>query len=106
MYAIDVENLKLKDTTSSRDFIATESRLKTAQKGIPKHKKVQTIDEFKNVLFNNNKQSFVFNRIGSKKLDVFNIKQEKVGLVNFDDKRYILDGINTLAFGNYKIKKE
>ena len=90
MYAIDVENLELKN----------------AQKGIPRHKKVQSIDEFKNVLFNNYKHSFDFNRIGSKKLDVFNIKQEKVGLVNFDDKRYVLDGINTLAFGHYKIKKE
>ena len=56
MYAISVENSELKDATSSRDFIATESaerptaspksRLKTAQKGIPRHKKVQTIDEF------------------------------------------------------------
>ena len=89
MYTIDVENLELKN----------------AQKGIPRHKKVQTIDEFKNVLFNNYKHSLVFNRIGSKKLDVFNIKQEKVGLVNFDDKRHLLDGINTLAFGHYKIKK-
>jgi hypothetical protein len=39
-----------------------------------------------------------------KKIDIFNIKQEKVRLVNFDDKRYVLDGIDTLAFGNYKMK--
>ena len=32
-------------------------------------------------------------------------KQNKIGLSPLDTKRYILDdGVNTLAYGNYKIK--
>ena len=37
----------------------------------------------------------------------YTIKETKLALNNFDDKRYILpDGVTTLAHGHYKIPKE
>ena len=46
-----------------------------------------------------------FNTIRSYKHDVYSISQTKIGLCSFDDKRYLLDNVNTLAYGNYRIKK-
>lgn len=84
MYYVDIQN----------------DKPKTAQKGIVKHKMIKDPNYFKKVLFQNEQHFFNFSRIGSKKLTVETINQEKVGLVNFDDKRFILDdGINTLAYG-------
>ena len=59
------------------------------------------------MLFNSSKPKIEFNRIGSKMLDIYNIHVKKVGLSNFDGKRYILeDGINELAYGHYSIIKD
>ena len=34
--------------------------------------------------------------------DIFTIKQNKVGLTSYDDKRYLLEN-ETLAYGHYEI---
>ena len=35
--------------------------------------------------------------------EIFSVKQNKVSLCNYDNKRYILDnGVDTLPFGHYK----
>jgi hypothetical protein len=79
---------------------------KLAEKGVPKHKKHDEIDIYKGILFNETQNFVEFNRIGSKRMNVYTIYQKKIALSNFDDKRYILDdGINTLAFGHYKINE-
>ena len=42
----------------------------------------------------------------SKQHQIFQIKQTKLGLSAYDDKNYWLDdGMNTLSFGNYKLRK-
>jgi hypothetical protein len=42
--------------------------------------------------------------IRSEKHTLNSIEVTKDGLINYDDKRYLLsDGINTLSFGHYKI---
>ena len=46
-----------------------------------------------------------FNTIRSYKHEVYSISQNKIGLCSFDDKRYLLDNVNTLSYGHYKIKK-
>ena len=46
------------------------------------------------------------NLIRSKKHNLQIINVNKLGLSGFDDKRYILDsGIDTLAFGHYRIQQ-
>jgi len=76
---------------------------KLAEKGVPKHKKHNSIQFYEDILFNETQNFVEFNRIGSNKLDIYTINQKKVALSNFDDKRFILDdGITTLAHGHYK----
>ena len=44
------------------------------------------------------------NQIRSERHEIYSIKLNKIGLSPYDDKRYILnDGMNTLAYGHYKI---
>ena len=44
------------------------------------------------------------NQIRSESHEIYSIKLNKIGLSPYDDKRYILnDGMNTLAYGHYKI---
>ena len=79
---------------------------KIAEKGVPRHKKHYNIEIYKDILFNETRNFVEYNRIGSKKLDVYTLQQKKVALSNFDDKRYILDdGITTLAHGHYRISR-
>ena len=76
------------------------------QKGVPTNKQVRDINEYKDVLFNDKQTEVNFNRIGSKKMDIYTINQDKKALKNFDDKSYIMnDGINTMAYGHYKLIK-
>jgi len=47
-----------------------------------------------------------FLKIASRKHNLYTIEQSKLAISGYDDKRYILDdGINTLAYGHYKISK-
>jgi hypothetical protein len=86
--------------------IGDNYEFKIAEKGVPKHKKHDEINIYKDILFNETQNFVEFNRIGSKRMNVYTIHEKKIALSNFDDKRYILDdGINTLAFGHYKINE-
>lgn len=46
-----------------------------------------------------------FNNIRSYNHELKSIEQTKIGLNSFDDKRYLIDKINTLAHGHCQIKK-
>jgi hypothetical protein len=41
----------------------------------------------------------------SEKHEIYTTKTTKIGLSSFDDKRFILDGVNSLSYGHYKINK-
>ncbi|XP_074604049.1 uncharacterized protein LOC141857450 [Brevipalpus obovatus] len=43
-------------------------------------------------------------RIGSKNHTIVGVNEEKLSLTPFDDKRYALNNIDTLAYGNYRIE--
>lgn len=77
---------------------------KITGKGIPKRKlKEICFDEMKEVLFTKIQTSVDSNQIRSFKHKLYNIKQEKISLSPFDNKRYVLsDGIETLPLGHYK----
>ena len=75
-------------------------------KGVKKSvvKKSITHEDYKNCLFTGKEQLRKMNVIRSHKHDVYTEEVNKVALSSDDDKRYILeDGIDTLAWGHYRI---
>ena len=61
-------------------------------------------NDYKNVLLESSKMHHINKGIRSQNHQLFSIKQNKVSLSAYDDKRYILDdGISTYAYGHYKI---
>ena len=88
---------------SYRMFEGKESKM---CKGVKKSvvKKSITHEDYKNCLFTGKEQLRKMNVIRSHKHDVYTEEVNKVALSSNDDKRYILkDGINTLAWGHYRI---
>ena len=74
-------------------------------KGIPKKivKKELTSKDFLSTLEDNQKKHHSFNKIGSQNHQVFSITQNKVGLTNYDNKRYYIDNITSVPHGHYSI---
>ena len=75
-------------------------------KGVKKSvvKRSITHKDYKTCLFTGKEQICKMNVIRSYKHEVYIEEVNKVALCSDDDKRYILeDGINTLAWGHYKI---
>jgi hypothetical protein len=67
-------------------------------------------DSYKKAIFSNERydiqQTASFNSIRSHGHQLYSVKNHKIGLCSYDDKRYILeDNINTLAYGHKDIKK-
>ena len=66
-----------------------------------------THEDYKTCLFTGKEQIRKMNVIRSYKHEVYTEEVNKVALCSDDDKRYILeDGINTLAWGHYKIPQK
>ena len=122
----DVSNKKVigkfKDETSSKiitEFVGLRAKMYSFKtddeheskkaKGIKKLvvKKELRFNDYKRSLFGSIKgdiqQTTTFNTIRSYKHEVYTIKQSKIGLCSFDDKRYLIDNVNTYAYGHYKI---
>ena len=75
-------------------------------KGVKKSvvKKSITHEDYKTCLFTGKEQLRKMNVIRSHKHDIYTEEVNKVALSSNDDKRYILeDGIDTLAWGHYRI---
>ena len=88
-------------------FLTLEDKEEKKCKGIKTSvvKNKITFGDYKECLFNNS--ILLQEQYGIRSYDhqLFTEKQNKVALTPFDDKRYILeDGVNTLAWGHYKIK--
>ena len=86
-----------------------------AAKGVPRNISVdgniisvKNMELYKNVLFGNTRQLIgEFTRFNNRAMNITTVKQEKVMFTAMDDKRYVCDnGINTLAYGHYKISQE
>ena len=91
---------------SYKMFEGEESEKCKKCKGITKSvvKKSITHEDYKTCLFTGKEQLRKMNIIRSHKHDVYTEEINKVALSSNDDKRYILDdGINTLAWGHYRI---
>ena len=120
---------KFKDETSSvpiREFVGLRSKMYAFQVFDPKKNKLVDSKKLKGVKKNVVKNEITFNHymtslLGERKTDiqqkstfncirsynheVYSVKVHKVSLCASDDKRYLVDHINTLSHGHYKINK-
>jgi len=113
---------KMKDETHGipiQEFVGLKSKMysmiyeedgklteKKTAKGIKKSviKHHTKHDHYKECLFDRTVHLSSMNQIRSYDHQLYNINVNKLGLSPFDDKRYILDdGINSLAYGHWKI---
>ena len=62
-----------------------------------------TIDDFLYTLTDNKQSHYTSNKICSKNHQVFSITINKVGLSNYDNKRYYTDNITSIPYGHYSI---
>ncbi|MFN9999704.1 MAG: hypothetical protein ACK559_01120, partial [bacterium] len=111
---------KFKDETSSKiitEFVGLRAKMyafKTDKYESKKAKGVKKLvvknelkfQDYKRSLFGVTRtdiqQQTNFNTIRSYKHEVYTIS--KIGLCSFDGKRYLIDNVNTYAYGHYKIK--
>ena len=83
----------------------TDEGTKKVAKGVQKSTLKNKIDftDYKNCLFNENVNTQNVTRLGSKNHQISLIKQNKIALSPFDDKRFLLnDRITSLAYGHYR----
>ena len=76
---------------------------KMTGKGCPKAalKKYTTFDVYKHVLFDDTKTHVNFNCLRSQNHKLYTMNLTKVGLNNYDNKRYYLDNTTSVAYGHY-----
>lgn len=58
---------------------------------------------YKSVLENLNSQNVDMKMFRTREHDIFTVKINKVGLSSYDNKRYLIDPVNSYAYGHYKI---
>ena len=112
---------KFKDETASnmiKEFVGLRSKMycfsvdekkelkefKTA-KGVKKYviEKDLKLQQYKKVLFENVQLEHEFRNIKSERHQVFTSHEKKISLSPFDDKRFLLDSVNSLPYGHYRI---
>ena len=113
---------KFKDETSSKiitEFVGLRAKMYAFKiddnheskkaKGIKRLvvKNELKFEDYKTSLFGRVKtdiqQQTNFNTIRSYQHELYSISLSKIGLCAFDDKRYLIDNVNTLAYGNHNI---
>lgn len=86
--------------------IQDEKRAHNKGKGIKSHVVKNLIHEvYEQVLHGEIKNYASFKTLRSYNHVIHTIEQRKIGLSNCDSKRYLIDAIDSLPFGHYKIKK-
>ena len=89
-------------------YIKDNMKEERTAKGIKKNviKKKLKHENYKDVLLNSKQLRHSMKSIRSKQHEIGSFEINKISLSVFDDKRYILNnGINSLAYGHYKIRK-
>jgi hypothetical protein len=82
----------------------TEEKEKVVAKGVPKAvaKKEIFFNSFKQTLEEQKVLTVNTNSLRSQNHRMYVLKQEKLALTNFDNKRWYIDAVNSYAYGHYK----
>jgi hypothetical protein len=114
---------KFKDEANSKiitEFIGLRAKMYAIKEGTKETKKGKGIK--KNVVKNELKfadyhkslygitkeeiqQKVTFNSLRSYKQTIYSVKNNKIGLCSYDDKRFLIDNVQTLPHGHYRINK-
>jgi hypothetical protein len=79
-----------------------EEQIHSKAKGVPMSKvKSFEIKDYLNTLYNNDKKTVNFNSIRSFNHALYTINCNKLGLSSYDNKRYWIDNVDSLAYGHY-----
>ena len=93
-----------KPTNQSKAIVTESEKLKGIKRGTVE--KTIHYEHFLDCINNDSTLYSQFNTFRSYNHKLKTITQNKLALCNYDDKRWIMnDGINTLAYGHYEIKK-
>ena len=86
-------------------FNVMADREQQKAKGVPKHivKKRFNFDLYKNTLEDNHLERVNFNSIRSYEHNIYSINSNKVGLSNFENKRYYVNNNLSYPYGHYAI---
>ena len=101
MYSLKIEEYEKKESVEKKKDLE-----KKTAKGISKNVIKKTIHhkDYYDCLFEQTYNRIQQIKIASKNHILYTVKQTKIGLSCYDDKRYLLDdGITSYAYGNYKI---
>ncbi|XP_015781336.1 uncharacterized protein LOC107359368 [Tetranychus urticae] len=84
----------------------TKGQVKKKAKGVQQVvlKNKLTFEDYRTSLFNNGVIKAKTRRLGSESHTIYQYVNEKIALSPFEDKRYLLDSVNSLAYGHYKIE--
>jgi len=87
--------------------LTEDEELKKKIKGVKKScvENEITFDDYKKCLFNNITKNVDMNLIRSHQHEIFSETVNKLALCGISDKRYMLNNIQSLAYGHYKIGK-
>ncbi|XP_053206582.1 uncharacterized protein LOC128390835 [Panonychus citri] len=87
--------------------IKTENEVKKRAKGVQGVvvKNQLTFDDYKNTLFDVKTVRKSTRRLGSENHIIHLYVDEKIALSPFEDKRYLTDSVNSLAYGHYSINQ-
>ena len=79
---------------------------KVTGKGVPKHtlKKYTKLDVYRRVLESSERTVVNFTTLRSQNHQMYTVNLTKVGLSSYDNKRYYLDAVNSLAYGHVRCK--
>ena len=79
---------------------------KVTGKGVPKHtlNKYTKLDVYRRVLESSERTAVNFTTLRSQSHQMYTVNLTKVGLSSYDNKRYYLDAVNSLAYVHVKCK--
>jgi hypothetical protein len=98
-----------------REFVGLRSKMYSFKTDISEKKVCKGIkycniermrfDMYKDCLLNDKVDTQTIHNIESQKLKLYTTQTQKVALSPYDDKRYLVDNINTLPYGYYKLNQ-
>jgi hypothetical protein len=101
------KTIKAKEDSKKKKKKEAEDKTTNKAKGVPMCKVKQlTIGVYRSTLYKNDRTRINFNSIRSYNHTIYIINCNKIGLSSYDNKRYWIDKVNSLAYGHWRATYE